>query len=125
LAIVAEMSGRCSNRELILEGAKPKSGPGAGIPSGATNPFGGFLPAAAIMRMEAGSEESTHHSGCSFPSKGPSRGSWGPREGVLPGGQPKRSTVTERHTAENGSNFATSPEVERLPSSPVAVKGRT
>ena len=65
------MSGRCSNRELILEGAKPKSGPGAGIPSGATNPFGGFLPAAAIMRMEAGSEESMHHSGCSFQAKAP------------------------------------------------------
>ena len=85
------MSGRCSNRELILEGAKPKSGPGAGIPSGATNPFGGFLPAAAIMRMEAGSEESTHHSGCSFPSKGPSRGSWGPREGVLPAANQKEA----------------------------------
>ena len=85
------MSGRCSNRELILEGAKPKSGPGAGIPSGATNPFGGFLPAAAIMRMEAGSEESTHHSGCSFPSKGPSRGSWGPREDVLPAANQKEA----------------------------------
>ena len=40
------------NRERILEGAKRKSGPGAGIPSGATNPLGGFLPAAAIMRWK-------------------------------------------------------------------------
>jgi hypothetical protein len=54
-------------------------------------PTWGFLPAAAIMRMEAGSKESTHHSGGSFPSKGPSRDSWGPREGVLPAANQKEA----------------------------------